>query len=502
MAFDPHGYFRQLVRSPHLAFLTITIAIIVVVPRLSPPRTVTISVDGCSFPFTTYQGAPKAILKEAGVEVKQGDVVIAEKDPSGEAEIVLERAIPVRASVDGSSVQFITTAKTVSGALNEAGVAFAPYDEVLKDGELSRLDDSIVEGGSVLTEDDERYTPERGKNEPLSASIPPRVTTPVSLDINRAIPLYIHDNGLPVQIFTTKEILAESLTAGGVAIIHGDLVIPPLSSKVTAGMDVFIKRSKGVTIGVDRRTLQIRTLKATVAEVLQDEGISLSDEDRVVPSLETRIKDGMNVRITRVRQEYVTNEEILEYTTVYQPDPEMEIDQKRVSQYGREGLRKWVTRIVYEDGEEVERVKEREWVEKELLNTIISYGTKIVIRQLDTSEGSISYWRKMRVYATSYDASGGGKPRSSPGYGFTSLGLRAEKGVIAVDPRVIPYYTRMYVPGYGLGVAGDTGGGVIGRFIDLCYAEGEDQPWSSRWVDIYLLTPVPAAEKILWMLPD
>ena len=502
MAFNPYRYFRHLVRSSHLAFLTITIAIIVVVPRLSPPHTVTINVDGYTFPFATYQGAPRAVLKEAGVEVKPDDVITVEEGLAGETGIVLERAIPVRASVDGSSVHFTTTAKTVSGALNEAGIAFTPYDEVLKDGELSLLDDSIVEGGSVLTEDDERYTPERGKNEPLSAHIPPRVTTPVSLDINRAVLLYIHDNGLPVQIFTTKETLAESLTAGGVAIIPGDLVVPPLSSKVTAGMNVFIKRSKGVTIGADRQTLRIRTLKATVAEVLQDEGISLNDEDRVVPSLETRIKDGTNVRITRVRQEYVTNEEILGYTTVYQPDPEMEIDQRRVSQYGREGLRKWTTRIVYEDGEEVERVKEREWVEKEPLNTIINYGTKIVIRQLDTSGGSLSYWRKMRVYATSYDASQGGKPRSSPGYGFTSLGLRAEKGIIAVDPRVIPYYTQMYVPGYGQGVAGDTGGGVVGRFIDLCYSEGEYQPWSSRWVDIYLLTPVPAPERILWMLPD
>jgi len=502
VVFNPYGYFRQLVRSPHLAFLTITIAIIVVVPRLSSPHAVTISVDGCIFPFTTYQGAPKAVLKEAGVEVKQDDVITVEDNPSGETVIILERAIPMRASVDGSSVYFATTAKTVSGALNEAGIAFTPYDEVLKDGEFSLLGDSIVEIGSVLTEDDERYSPGKGKSETVSAHIPPRVTTPVSLDIKRAVPLYIHDNGLPVQVFTTKETLAESLTAGSVAIIPGDLVVPPLNSKVTAGMNVFIKRSKGVTIGVDRRTLQIRTLKATVTEVLQDEGISLSDMDRIVPSLETRIKDGISVRITRVREEYVTNEEVLGYTTVYQPDPEMEIDQRRVSQYGREGLRKWVTRLVYEDGEEVERVKEREWVEKERLNTIINYGTKIVIRQLDTPEGSISYWRKMRVYATSYDASGGGKPRSSPGYGYTSLGLRAEKGVIAVDPRVISYYTRMYVPGYGLGVAGDTGGGIIGRFIDLCYAEGEDQPWSSRWVDIYLLTPVPAAEKILWMLPD
>jgi hypothetical protein len=66
---------------------------------------------------------------------------------------------------------------------------------------------------------------------------------------------------------------------------------------------------------------------------------------------------------------------------------------------------------------------------------------------------------------------------------------------------VIPLKTKMYVPGYGHAIAGDTGGGVKGKFVDLGYDEGKYQSWH-WWTDIYLLTPVPPEHKILWILPD
>ncbi len=76
------------------------------------------------------------------------------------------------------------------------------------------------------------------------------------------------------------------------------------------------------------------------------------------------------------------------------------------------------------------------------------------------------------------------------------------KGIVAIDPRVIPFYTMMYIPGYGVGMAADTGGAIKGRWIDLAYAEDDEVDWATGWVEIYLLTPVPPADQILWVLPD
>ena len=158
-------------------------------------------------------------------------------------------------------------------------------------------------------------------------------------------------------------------------------------------------------------------------------------------------------------------------------------------------------RALYENDQEVGRTLEDVWTEQPPTTKTMAYGTKIVIRTLETPDGPIEYWRKMRVYTTAYTAAQGGKPRSHPRYGYTRLGLRLTKGIVAVDPTVIPLKTRMYVPGYGFAFAGDTGGGVKGKFVDLGFDEGKYQSWH-WWTDIYLLTPVPSANKIRWILPD
>jgi 3D (Asp-Asp-Asp) domain-containing protein len=71
--------------------------------------------------------------------------------------------------------------------------------------------------------------------------------------------------------------------------------------------------------------------------------------------------------------------------------------------------------------------------------------------------------------------------------GHTSTGLPVGPGVVAVDPSVIPLGTRMTIPGYGEGVAADTGGGVSGNTIDLWFPSLADaMAWGRRTVTITL----------------
>ncbi len=51
-----------------------------------------------------------------------------------------------------------------------------------------------------------------------------------------------------------------------------------------------------------------------------------------------------------------------------------------------------------------------------------------------------------------------------------AIGLKAEKGVVAVDDTVIPMRSRLYIPGYGFAIAGDRGSAIKGMRIDLCFA--------------------------------
>jgi hypothetical protein len=59
----------------------------------------------------------------------------------------------------------------------------------------------------------------------------------------------------------------------------------------------------------------------------------------------------------------------------------------------------------------------------------------------------------------------------------------------------------VYVPGYGLGYAGDTGGGVKGRWIDLGYNEDALKAWNT-YVDVYFLAPAPPPDQINYMIPE
>jgi 3D (Asp-Asp-Asp) domain-containing protein len=71
--------------------------------------------------------------------------------------------------------------------------------------------------------------------------------------------------------------------------------------------------------------------------------------------------------------------------------------------------------------------------------------------------------------------------------GTTATGAPVGRGVIAVDPRVIPLGTRMLVPGYGEGIAADTGGAVKGNFIDVWLPEDEANAWGVKYLTITIL---------------
>jgi 3D (Asp-Asp-Asp) domain-containing protein len=81
--------------------------------------------------------------------------------------------------------------------------------------------------------------------------------------------------------------------------------------------------------------------------------------------------------------------------------------------------------------------------------------------------------RQLTVSATCYDLSG-----------RTATGMPVGPGVVAVDPSVIPLGTRMYVPGYGNGVASDVGGGIKGDTIDLWMTPSQCGAWGRRTVII------------------
>ena len=101
---------------------------------------------------------------------------------------------------------------------------------------------------------------------------------------------------------------------------------------------------------------------------------------------------------------------------------------------------------------------------------------------VETSYGAINYSNVMSMEATAY------LPTDGSGAGITATGVRATYGIVAVDPRVIPLGTKVYIPGYGVALAADTGGAIKGYKIDLCMESyNECMRFGRRNVTVYVL---------------
>jgi 3D (Asp-Asp-Asp) domain-containing protein len=175
-----------------------------------------------------------------------------------------------------------------------------------------------------------------------------------------------------------------------------------------------------------------------------------------------------------------TDTEIIKRETVIKDDPNAELDQDTTLEEGSDGKKTTVYKVYYYLGDEYSR-------EVLSINTlpptdkIISHGTKSVWRDLPTPDGTISYWRKLHVWATDYDSHCPGCDKT------TATGMTQGKGVIAVDPKVIKLGSKLYIPGYGVAIAGDTGGSIKGNIIDLGFEDARTSGWHSHFIDIFLM---------------
>ncbi len=447
---------------------------------------VTVVVDGVERIVRTNEPDGLKLLARLGYQVRAEDHVAFPQA----GRIVLDRARPVRLrGSDGSQLAW-TRAQTVGAFLAEQGVRVQPYDQIL-------LGDAAVTVDSVLP-----AAPWVRRRTNLLVSETEQAPAPVDLRIRRALPFILEDGGaVPARQMTTALTVGGALAEAQAPVYQGDTVFPPLDARLQPGQRIVITRSTPIRVTADGRTMGTRTQRSSVGDALAELGVMATGLDIVFPSLETALRPELEIKITRVREDVVYEEQRTPFQTVYSGDDSLPIDSQRVANPGVEGVRRKRFRIRWEDGVEVAREMEDDWLASEPQNRVIAYGRQIEPKTLDTPEGPITYWRKVRAYTTSYSPARSGTPTSAPWYGRTRIGLTLAKGIAAVDPALIPLRSRLYVPGYGLALAGDTGGGVRGKFVDLGYDDASYQSWH-WWSDVYLLWPPPPAYAIQYMLPN
>ncbi len=453
---------------------------------------ITLTVDGAPRYVRTHQTSVEGVLREADIRLHPEDLVTPPLNtPLGAGSTIrIQLARPVTIEADGRNVELRTQRQRVADVLAEAGIQVKPSDEVLVDGQMWNLDADLPQ--AMLNQ-------EVGRGPGLASAL--SVPAPVRIVLHRAVPVILTDGGMPVTFFTTQPTVGEALLAQDIFLYLGDRVTPSLGSRVLPGMRVYIERSLPVSIGADGQTLRTRTQRSTVGEALAQEGIALVGQDYSLPSSDTPLSADMAIRVVRVREEIKIEQETIPFETNWVATSTMTIDTQKVEQAGGEGLTKRRLRTVLQDGQAITQTLEDEWIDHPPSTKMIAYGTKVTVQKLETPDGTIEYWRHFRVLATSYSAATSGKEKDDPYYGITRTGMKATYGIVAVDPKVIALRSEVYIPGYGKAIAGDTGGSILGRHVDLAFDEDTPPLWY-RWVDVYLLTPKPPANQIRYVLPN
>lgn len=267
-----------------------------------------------------------------------------------------------------------------------------------------------------------------------------------------------------------------------------------LGYKITAISDDLVKAEKFISIifsdGGKEREVSVPNIE--VSGILKYLNVKLKGADFVLPELNEKPFDN-RVAVFRVEEKVEEKMADVDFKTIEEKSTDFKQTKEIVVQEGKKGLKKVFQKNKYINGIITSSVVVKEAVIYEAVDKIVKLppiGADIINR------GDL---RSFVMSATAYEAGplSTGKRPGQVGYGITASGTRARRGTVAVDRKVIPLGTKLYiksldpdVPDYGYAIAEDTGGAIKGMKIDLfmdtvyeCFQFGR------RKVQVFILPP-------------
>ena len=306
------------------------------------------------------------------------------------------------------------------------------------------------------------------------------------------------------EIATHSRTVEELLQEKEISLDQDAYINVSLDTKIEDNMNIIIKTAKPYILAIGDRESKIKSVFEKVEDILKDEDIQLGEKDYTKPGLKEEVAANTRIEIYKVNEVIEEIEESIPHQTLVKQNGNMEIGQEKTSQKGQDGLKSIKINKRYENDKLIEESIIDEKIVKEPVPTIIEKGTKKpaskVAKKKEVLTSSRSgrnfrYRKAITMTATAYDLSyeSTGKRPGDKYYGITASGTRARVGAVAVDPKVIPLGTKLYVElpngkDYGYCVAEDTGGAIKGNKIDLFFnSASEVRNFGRRQVKVYIL---------------
>lgn len=294
-------------------------------------------------------------------------------------------------------------------------------------------------------------------------------------------------DGKSYYLKTKAKTVGELLEENNLTVGKKDFINPGINESIKDGLKVTIIKAKRIKLTVDGSSREVEVAALRVKDVLEKLNIAYDpSKDKIYPLETSTIYPGIEIKVSRLIVKFIKVKTAIPFKVIKTASSKLPRGREIIKKPGQKGLAVQTFRVVYLGGKEIDRELISSKVTKEPKNQLVLVGSRKKAKAVRsyTSALRVAVARGNRfliMLATAY----------VPGYGCgyrTSTGRRATYGIAAVDPRVIPLGTRLYIPGYGYALAADTGGSIKGNRIDLCFNSlKEARNFGRRKIKVYIL---------------
>ena len=419
------------------------------------------------FSFSMIDADEESVLARAETEGMEPISTIDEYVFSESSSVLtIKRNVRVSVTADGETVMFIAEEDTVlADALEDEGIA--------------------VEENDVI--------------EPALDTVLDKDTT---VAITRSHRIHVRADGKTDSFDQLEGTVADALAAANVKVGRLDKVTPAEDTVLTEGMEITVARRMNLKFIVDGEELEDTVVAYDAKEAAAEAGIELGEFDKVYFVKEfgeesaawtDPVESEMTLRVERITKESVTLEEVIEHGFVYEEVDGKFRDQHKVLSRGKDGEKLVTYEVTYADGVETGRVVIAEEVTVEAVDEVVERGIERRADEIgsggtfvDKENGDVvGYERVINGECTAYSWLAGN---------VTSTCESVQFGYVAVDPRVIPYGSLLYITSpswhYGYCYAMDTGGAAMsGRIVVDLFYDSEDvcNSFGRRDMTVYVI---------------
>ena len=413
-----------------------------------------------NYKFTSQSSNIDDIIDQA-ISLGMSDIGANDKVVQENNVVHIKRGIPVNFVIDAvSREQIAYEGDTIRDTLINLEI---PFDEKTK---IEPSPDSIIYADEEIV-----------------------VTNPINVTIDF--------NGTIYETETYDLIVSDILLAEAIPFNENDVVEPSANTILKNNSVIKIKTNSNITFKDGTgKAVSYKTNAPTVSTFIKEQNISLGEFDYCNYPFDEFLQDDMAIELIRVEIKEKTVNEKIQYQEKYIEDSSMYEGQKRTKSSGKNGSKTVTYADRYENGKLVSTETVSETITKQAVDKVVYKGTKKLLNEfvfadapagstfVDSSGKTVSYSKVLTEECTAYTATGN----------LTSMGHVAQVGIVAVNPNVIPYGTKMYITSgsyvYGYAIAGDTGGALFSNrvLIDL-YMDTEEEclNFGRRDMTVYIL---------------